>query len=99
MREDLAIDAFKVMLQKQPDVDLGIGTTSPKVLRVLEEARKALAESESNAKAAGQAGTNAGTKPGTKPDTQADADAESDGKKSKSSGAGSAAGGKPKRDR
>ena len=32
-REDLAIDAFKVMLQKQPDVDLGIGTTSPKVLR------------------------------------------------------------------
>jgi LysM repeat protein len=92
-REDLAIEAFKVMLQKQPDVDLGIGTTSPKVLRVLEEARKALAESESNAKAAG-----AGGQSDTKADTKAE-DAESDSTKSKKPGAGPATGGKPKRDR
>ncbi len=46
-REDLALEAFKVMLEKQPDVDLGIGATSPKVLRVLEEARKQLARAAS----------------------------------------------------
>ena len=50
-REDLALEAFKVMLEKQPDVDLGIGATSPKVLRVLEEARKQLAMGASAAPA------------------------------------------------
>jgi hypothetical protein len=43
-REDLASDAFKMMLEKQPDLELGIGATSPKVLRVLENAKKSLAE-------------------------------------------------------
>ena len=34
-RSDLAKEAFMLMLEKQPDVELGICTTSPKVLRVL----------------------------------------------------------------
>ncbi len=42
-RDDLALDAFKTMVEKQPDAEFGIGTTSPKVLKVLEEAKKALA--------------------------------------------------------
>ncbi len=46
-REDLGLEAFKQMLEKQPDVELGIGATSPKVLRVLEAARKAIAEAKS----------------------------------------------------
>jgi hypothetical protein len=41
-REDLATDAFKVMLEQQPDVELGLGDTSPRVLRVLEAAKQAL---------------------------------------------------------
>jgi hypothetical protein len=51
-RDDLARDAFMQMLEKQPDVELGIGTTSPKVLRVLEEAKKALAIAKAAAAAA-----------------------------------------------
>jgi LysM domain len=42
-REDLATEAFKVMLEQQPDVELGLGDTSPRVLRVLEAAKLALA--------------------------------------------------------
>jgi hypothetical protein len=41
-REDLATEAFKVMLEKQPDVELGLGDTSPRVLHVLEAAKQAL---------------------------------------------------------
>lgn len=44
-REDLATEAFKIMLEQQPDVELGLGDTSPRVLRVLEAARHALAAS------------------------------------------------------
>jgi LysM repeat protein len=41
-REDLATEAFKVMLEKQPDVELGLGDTSPRVLHVLEAAKQSL---------------------------------------------------------
>lgn len=41
-REDLATDAFKLMLEQQPDVELGLGDTSPRVLRVLEAAKQSL---------------------------------------------------------
>lgn len=41
-REDLATEAFKIMLEKQPDVELGLGDTSPRVLHVLEAAKQAL---------------------------------------------------------
>jgi hypothetical protein len=44
-REDLATEAFKVMLEKQPDVELGLGDTSPRVLHVLEAAKLALGAS------------------------------------------------------
>jgi hypothetical protein len=50
-RDDLALGAFKTMLEKQPDAEFGIGTTSPKVLRVLEEAKKALAAAKAAAAA------------------------------------------------
>lgn len=39
-RDDLAAAAFARMLEKQPDAELAIGTTSPKVLRVLQDAKK-----------------------------------------------------------
>jgi LysM repeat protein len=38
-REDLAVQAFRVALQKQPDLELDTVTTSPKVLRALTRAR------------------------------------------------------------
>jgi hypothetical protein len=41
-REDLATEAFKIMLEKQPDVELGLGDTSPRVLHVLEAAKQSL---------------------------------------------------------
>jgi hypothetical protein len=43
-REDLALEAFKTLLEKQPDVELGLGDTSPRVLHVLDSAKRALAE-------------------------------------------------------
>jgi len=43
-REDLALEAFKALLEKQPDVELGLGDTSPRVLHVLDSAKRALAE-------------------------------------------------------
>jgi hypothetical protein len=45
-RDDLARDAFKVLLGQQPDAELDGVRTSPKVLRVFEEARKELAAAE-----------------------------------------------------
>ncbi|HEX7481017.1 MAG TPA: LysM domain-containing protein [Polyangiales bacterium] len=54
-REDLGLEAFKTMLEKQPDVELGLGATSPKVLRVLEAAKKALLEAKAAAQAAASA--------------------------------------------
>jgi hypothetical protein len=46
-REDLALIAFKTLLEKQPDVELGLGDTSPRVLHVLDSAKRALAEARS----------------------------------------------------
>jgi hypothetical protein len=43
-REDLALEAFKALLEKQPDVELGLGDTSPRVLHVLDSAKRAIAE-------------------------------------------------------
>ncbi|HEX4353501.1 MAG TPA: LysM domain-containing protein [Polyangiales bacterium] len=43
-REDLALEAFKTLLERQPDVELGLGDTSPRVLHVLDSAKRALAE-------------------------------------------------------
>ena len=40
-REDLALEAFKVLLEQQPDLELGLSDTSPRVLRVLDRARRA----------------------------------------------------------
>ena len=48
-REDLATEAFKVMLEKQPDVELGLGDTSPRVLHVLEAAKQALGTGKARA--------------------------------------------------
>lgn len=39
-REDLAMQAFHIALQKQPDLELDTIRTSPKVLRALELAKK-----------------------------------------------------------
>jgi LysM domain len=54
-RDDLAKEAFLRMLDKQPDVELGIGTTSPKVLRVLEDTRRTFTASRAAAKKAAPA--------------------------------------------
>lgn len=60
-RDDLAREAFVRMLEKQPDAELAIGTTSPKVLRVLEDAKKAHAAARAaQAAAAEKAATEAG---------------------------------------
>jgi len=40
-REDLALEAFKALLEQQPDIELGLSDTSPRVLRVLDRARRA----------------------------------------------------------
>jgi hypothetical protein len=45
-RDDLAREAFKVLLGQQPDAELDGVRTSPKVLRVFEEARKAVAAAD-----------------------------------------------------
>lgn len=45
-RDDLARDAFVVLLGQQPDAEFDSMRTSPKVLRVFEQARKALARFE-----------------------------------------------------
>jgi hypothetical protein len=44
-REDLALEAFKTLLEHQPDMELGLGDTSPRVLHVLDGAKRALAQS------------------------------------------------------
>jgi LysM repeat protein len=43
-REDLAFEAFKSLLEQQPDVELGLGDTSPRVLKILDRARRALSD-------------------------------------------------------
>jgi hypothetical protein len=43
-REDLAFEAFKALLEQQPDVELGLGDTSPRVLKILDRARRALGD-------------------------------------------------------
>lgn len=43
-RDDLALEAFKSLLEQQPDVELGLGDTSPRVLKVLDRARRALGD-------------------------------------------------------
>jgi LysM repeat protein len=43
-RDDLAFEAFKSLLEQQPDVELGLGDTSPRVLKVLDRARRALGD-------------------------------------------------------
>jgi hypothetical protein len=40
-REDLAFEAFRALLEQQPDVELSLGDTSPRVLRVLDRAKRA----------------------------------------------------------
>ncbi|MET0390750.1 MAG: LysM domain-containing protein, partial [Polyangiales bacterium] len=40
-REDLAFEAFKALVEQQPDIELGLSDTSPRVLRVLDRARRA----------------------------------------------------------
>ena len=42
-REDLALEAFKALLAQQPDVELSLGDTSPRVLHALDNAKRALA--------------------------------------------------------
>lgn len=44
-REDLAFEAFRTLLEQQPDVELSLGDTSPRVLRVLDRAKRASAQS------------------------------------------------------
>jgi len=38
-RDDLALDAFKALLEQQPDIELALSDTSPRVLSVLNRAR------------------------------------------------------------
>jgi len=51
-REDLALEAFKALLMQQPDVELGLGDTSPRVLAVLDRAKRALSDPKTRARAA-----------------------------------------------
>jgi tetratricopeptide (TPR) repeat protein len=51
-REDLALDAFKALLEQQPDVELGLGDTSPRVLKVLDRARRTLNDRDRSSGAA-----------------------------------------------
>jgi LysM repeat protein len=48
-REDLALEAFKALLETQPDVELGLGDTSPRVLHVLDSAKRALSDARAQA--------------------------------------------------
>ena len=50
-REDLALEAFKALLTQQPDVELGLGDTSPRVLAVLDRAKRALSDPKARARA------------------------------------------------
>jgi LysM repeat protein len=50
-RDDLAFEAFKSLLEQQPDVELGLGDTSPRVLKVLDRARRALGDKRAPAAA------------------------------------------------
>jgi LysM repeat protein len=43
-REDLALDVFKALLEQQPDIELGLGDTSPRVLKVLDRARRVMGD-------------------------------------------------------
>jgi nucleoid-associated protein YgaU len=52
-REDLAFEAFKTLLEQQPDLELGLADTSPRVLRVLDRARRANALARTPAGKAG----------------------------------------------
>ena len=45
----LALEAFKALLTHQPDVELGLGDTSPRVLSVLDRAKRALSEPKNRA--------------------------------------------------
>jgi LysM repeat protein len=45
-REDLALLAFKTLLEQQPDMELGLGDTSPRVLHALDTAKRALADAK-----------------------------------------------------
>ena len=54
-REDLAFEAFKSLLEQQPDVELGLGDTSPRVLKVLDRARRALGDKRTPASGARKA--------------------------------------------
>jgi len=62
-REDLALEAFKALLETQPDVELGLGDTSPRVLHVLDSAKRAIAEQRSMAGRAAQPSAAVNTKP------------------------------------
>lgn len=54
-RDDLAFEAFKSLLEQQPDVELGLGDTSPRVLKVLDRARRALGDKKTPAARKGSA--------------------------------------------
>lgn len=63
-RDDLALEAFKALLTQQPDVELGLGDTSPRVLAVLDRARRALSDPKARARMpAKPAAAEAATKP------------------------------------
>jgi len=46
-REDLAVEAFKVCLERQSDMELDSAKTSPKVLRIFEQAKRESREQQS----------------------------------------------------
>lgn len=54
-RDDLAFEAFKSLLEQQPDVELGLGDTSPRVLKVLDRARRAMGDKKAPATRKGSA--------------------------------------------
>jgi phage tail protein X len=51
-RDDLAFEAFRALIEQQPDVELGLGDTSPRVLRVLDRARRATIDARARSRAA-----------------------------------------------
>jgi hypothetical protein len=54
-REDLALEAFKALLERQPDMELSLADTSPRVLHVLDGAKRALADARAQTAHDGQA--------------------------------------------
>jgi LysM repeat protein len=66
-QDRLALEAFLALLEQQPDAELDSIRTSPKVLRVFDEARKTFAEQEAQREAEAARQPKPPAEPGSKP--------------------------------